>query len=246
VLCNFEALLNEIRENRPKLSCEEPRVLIDQRCPLWTPYHALFEAYTERLRGDNSIGTTGRAMGPLKGFYDMREGPLVAHLANEEELGARLQAFHNMLGPCFDQMEEEIPTTHAVARQLMELVESSVDLPREIIDTRAYIFDAVTKHGKRVLFEGSQATGLSSDAGTWPYVTSTSSVAGGIPSGTLLPPRAVSGVLLVMKLFPTRVGKGRMPGELSTREGIQQFADDRRHQGDAIRLAFAEKVQRLE
>lgn len=246
VLCNFEALLNEIKENRLKLSRKEPEVLVDERCPLWTPYHALFETYTEKLRGGNSIGTTGRAMGPLKGFYDMRMGLLVAHLSHEKQLLSGLQTLHKILKPCFDQMKEDIPSPYLVVQHLERLFRESIILNLAVTDTRAYLFEQITKHGKRVLFEGSQATGLSSDAGTWPYVTSTSSVAGGIPSGMLLPPHAVSGVLLVMKLFPTRVGKGPMPGELSTREGIQQFVNN--HQvlfkdEEARRAFLAERLQ---
>ena len=224
VLVKLQALVAEIEENTPKLSCAAPDVLIDERCPLWTPYHALFEAYIERLRGKNAIGTTGRAMGPLQGFYSMREGVIAAHLRDRRQLMRVVTQLHAILKPCFDKMADEVPTPVAVTDELVALAQSSGVL-RSIVNTGAYLFDAVTRGNKRVLFEGSQATGLDVNAGTWPFTTSTSSTAGGIASGTLLPPRALSGTLLVMKLFPTRVGSGSMPSELSSREAIQRFAD---------------------
>ena len=242
VLFNLQAFVDEIAENAPKLSCAAPDVLVDERCPLWTPYHTLFEAYIEGLRKKDAIGTTGRAMGPLKGFYDMREGPLVAHLRSEQQLIGVLEKFYTILEPCLSKTTAKIPAPVSVAKQLIELAQSSTMLPR-IIDTRAHLFEAITKHNKRILFEGSQAAGLSVEAGTWPYTTSTSAIAGGIMTGTLLPPRALSGVLLTMKLFPTRVGGGCMPGELSTRKMIQCFADDRQElfKDESIRTAFLRK-----
>lgn len=224
VLLKLQALVAEIAENTPKLSCAAPDVLIDERCPLWTPYHALFEAYIERLRGKDAIGTTGRAMGPLQGFHSMREGLVAAHLRDGRQLMRVVTQLHAILEPCFHKMADEVPTPAAVANELVALAQSSGIL-ESIIDTGAYLFDEITKGGKRVLFEGSQATGLDVNAGTWPFTTSTSSTAGGIATGTLLPPRALSGTLLVMKLFPTRVGGGSMPSELSSREAIQRFAD---------------------
>ncbi|MCP6720233.1 MAG: adenylosuccinate synthetase [Patescibacteria group bacterium] len=224
VLLKLQALVAEIAENTPKLSCTAPDVLIDERCPIWTPYHALFEAYIERLRGKDAIGTTGRAMGPLQGFHSMREGVIAAHLRDRRQLMRVVTQLHAILKPCFDKMVDEVPTPASVVDELVALAQSSGIL-KSIIDTGAYLFDEITKGSKRVLFEGSQATGLDVNAGTWPFTTSTSSTAGGIAAGTLLPPGALSGTLLVMKLFPTRVGGGSMPSELSSREAIQRFAD---------------------
>lgn len=227
VLFNLASALAEVEENKPKLTGPVPDVLVDGRCPLWTPYHELFESYLEQLRSTTKqeIGTTGKAQGPLRAVHDLREGVIVAHLLRPAVLLTELERLYTMLEPCFEQMNAIPPAPKAVQRELMDLY-NRFRLVARIADTRAFLLNAILADKRRVLFEGSQATGLSVDAGTWPYTTSSSVTVGGIASGTLLPPRALSGSVLVFKLFPTRVGAGPMPSEFGDRDELSGFAKD--------------------
>ena len=208
-----------------------PPIWIDRESPLWTPWHALFEAYLEFIRGKDRINTTGKGIGPLAGLHRLRTGVLVGHLfLSKEEFTQQLSYLYNTLAPCFAEMEragalgkESVPTPGTVAKELQAL---GPEIAPMITDTSLLLHKALAE-GKSVLTEGAQATGLDAHWGTYPWVSSGISVAAGASVGTGLPPSAFSDVILVTKVLPTRVGAGPFPSEMWDRELAERFPKER-------------------
>jgi len=226
---DLKLLLEELDTASKALGEKLPPVWIDQMSPLWTPYHALFEAWLEQSRGAEKVGTTGKGIGPLEGLYKLRISPMVGHLLLEKsEFVAVLQTLYQALLPIFEKMrsdagdELDIPAPQQVADQLLEF------LPRVrgmIIDT-SFLLDESVREGKRVLFEGAQALGLDSHWGTYPFVSSGNSAAAGAAIGTGLPMSKLGATLMVVKTLPTRVGRGPFPSEMWERDKAMSFAKD--------------------
>jgi adenylosuccinate synthase len=208
-----------------------PPIFVDRESPLWTPWHALFEAYLEFVRGKDKINTTGKGIGPLAGLHRLRTGVLVGHLfLSEEEFTQQLSYLYNTLTPCFAKMREAgalgkdgVPTPAEVAKELRALASQIAPM---ITDTSLLLHKAWSE-GKSMLAEGAQATGLDAQWGTYPWVSSGISVASGAAVGTGLPPSAFSDVILVTKVLPTRVGAGPFPSEIWEREAAERFPKER-------------------
>jgi len=225
---NVELFLKELEETRAVLKGQLPDIYIDEQAAVWTPYHRLFEAYIEIMRGENKIGTTNKGIGPLEGLYKLRLAPVVGNLFDPGRLSAVLQALYNVLKPCWDfvkasgQMPENIPSPEEV---LAALTAQAEKIKEYVTDTSFFLHQQL-QNGKRVLFEGAQATGLDAWWGTYPYVSSGNSVAAGAALGTGLPMDNFRGSIMVAKVLPTRVGRGPFPSEMWERELAMAFAKE--------------------
>jgi len=225
---NAELFLAEMEDAKKVLGAELPPIYIDHQAPLWTPYHRLFEAYIENRRGQNKIGTTNKGIGPLEGLYKLRLAPLVGYIFEKDLLLTSLKSLHNVLAPCFsapgflDSLGEQVPTPEAVAE---ELIKTSASLKDMMSDT-SYFLSQSLESGKRILFEGAQATGLDAWWGIYPFVSSGNSVAAGAALGTGLPMTDFNTTIMVAKTLPTRVGFGPMPSEMWERQAAQDFSKE--------------------
>lgn len=224
---NAELFLKELDDIRAVLGTKDTAaVYVDQQAPLWTPYHRLFEAYTEIMRGEKKIGTTNKGIGPLEGLYKLRLAPVVGHLFSKDVLFEFLKTLHNVLKPCFDfvisqkLMTEEVPIPEKMRDELLSFAEK---IKPFVADT-SFLLDTMLKQGKRLLFEGAQATGLDAFWGTYPFVSSGNSVSQGASLGAGLPMNKFDAVILVCKTLPTRVGMGPFPSEMWEREEAMAFA----------------------
>ncbi|HVP38968.1 MAG TPA: adenylosuccinate synthase, partial [Candidatus Saccharimonadales bacterium] len=187
------------------------------------PYHRWLERVEEAALGERRIGTAGRAIGPTYRDKTGRVGIRVADLLHPERLRARLEArWEALRGPA-----GEPPADLAPAALLAEHLDYGRRLKPYLADVSQEL-DAALARGQNVLLEGAQGTLLDLDHGTYPYVTSSSAVAGGALAGVGLGPTRVSSVLGVAKAYCTRVGNGPFPTEL--REGL----------GDTLRELGAE------
>jgi adenylosuccinate synthase len=228
---NAELFIKEIADMKAQLGEDLAPVYVDQQSALWTPYHRWFEVYIEAQRGENKIGTTNKGIGPLEGLYKLRLAPLVGFLYEPELLLKTLESLYKILEPGFNYLKdagvlaEEIPKPEAVVKELLTFAEP---IKPYLSDTSYYLNEAI-KNGKKVLFEGAQATGLDAWWGTYPYVSSGNSVAAGASLGTGLANEHFSsgGSILVAKTLPTRVGFGPFPSEMWTRQGAMDFAKER-------------------
>jgi adenylosuccinate synthase len=189
----------------------EERVGVSARAHLLLPYHKALDRAAELGRGEKRIGTTGRGIGPAYEDKIARLGIRVGELRDagraEEQLrsaAARVAARLEFLGS-----EERIDADGLVA-DVLGIRERLMSLA---VDTGRVVHDAI-RAGQRVLLEGAQGALLDVDHGTYPYVTSSNTTAGGAALGVGIGPTMVDAVVGVVKAYTTRVGAGPLPTEL--------------------------------
>src|SRR5450631_166415 len=192
------------------------RLRISPACPLILPSHVALDRARESARGVNAIGTTGRGIGPAYEDKVARRAVRVANLFQRDRFAAKLGEvldFHNfVLQRYFAQPPVDFQRT--LDRQL-EYAERLRPLLLDVTGALARLRSA----GANVLFEGAQGAMLDVDVGTYPYVTSSNTTAGGAATGTGLGPRYFDHVLGIVKAYATRVGAGPFPTELFDENG---------------------------
>ncbi len=192
------------------------RLRISPNCPLILPSHVALDHARERARGANAIGTTGRGIGPAYEDKVARRAVRVADLFQRERFAAKLGEvldFHNFV---LQRYFKEPPADfQQVLEQCLEQAERIKPLVGDVSLELARIRDG----GGSVLLEGAQGALLDVDHGTYPFVTSSNTVAGNAAVGTGLGPRDIDYVLGVIKAYTTRVGAGPFPTELFDESG---------------------------
>jgi adenylosuccinate synthase len=177
------------------------RVKISDRAQIVFPYHVLRDRARERKRGGKAIGTTGRGIGP----------------AYEDRVARTGIRFEDLLAP--QALAEKLWANDEAADQVIsETLEAARRLRGHIVDGVAYIHDRLSR-GKRVLCEGAQGTLLDVGYGTYPFVTSSHTIAGGACTGLGIGPNTIGNVVGVLKAYCTRVGAGPFPSELLDERG---------------------------
>ncbi len=211
------ALLDEIGRIEAQGVSITPEILslADNAC-LILPLHKDLDQAREAQAGKTKIGTTGRGIGPAYEDKAGRRAIRVGDLSDPEALDAkieRLLAHHNALRKGLDLPEVDVAGLKAA---LLEVA------PRVLVYAGQPVWrtlDRFYREGKRILFEGAQGTLLDVDHGTYPYVTSSNTVAGQAAAGSGLGPRSVGYVLGIVKAYTTRVGEGPFPTELFDKVG---------------------------
>lgn len=196
------------------------RLFISDKAHLNLPYHALIDQAKERLKGDKAIGTTGKGIGPAYAEKISRTGFRVGELLNPVKLTASIIEFFEQNKAIFNVLEIDTPKE----KELLELLESYKEkLAPLIADTTIMVWNAIDSD-KKILLEGAQGTLLDIDHGTYPYVTSSSTVSAGACTGLGISPKDIGQVTGIVKAYTTRVGNGPFPSEDFTDEG-QKIAD---------------------
>ena len=191
------------------------RIVISDKAHLLLPYHAKIDQAREQLKGDKAIGTTGKGIGPAYGDKITRVGHRVGELLNPQKLCNDIMNYFAINKPIFDAMGVERPNE---AELLAELKEYKEALSPYITDTTLVLWEALDS-GKRVLLEGAQGTMLDIDHGTYPYVTSSTTISAGACSGLGVAPQTIGKVVGIAKAYCTRVGNGPFPSEDLGEEG---------------------------
>src|SRR5271170_2120508 len=216
------ALLKEIGAIREKgVKVSPDNLIVAENCPLILPVHGAVDRAREAARGEHKIGTTGRGIGPAYEDKVARRAIRVADLAEPETLSQKLDEslrHHNTL---LASLGAETFDKATVLARLLELA------PRILPYAEALWIrlDELRRAGKRILFEGAQAVMLDVDHGTYPFVTSSNTVAATAASGVGMGPGAIGFVLGIAKAYTTRVGSGPFPTELHDETG--QLLGDR-------------------
>jgi len=187
----------------------EGRLFISDKAHLLLPYHALIDQARERMKGDKAIGTTGKGIGPAYGDKVARVGHRVGELLDPPKLTAQIVAYFDMNRAVFDAMGVELPSESELLSQLQGYKDA---LAPYITDTTLLVWDALDQ-GKKILLEGAQGTMLDIDHGTYPYVTSSTTVSAGAASGLGISPKDIGKVTGIAKAYATRVGNGPFPSE---------------------------------
>lgn len=204
------ALLKEIDGIREKGVVITPdNLIVAENCPLILPIHSAMDRAREAARGENKIGTTGRGIGPAYEDKVARRAIRLCDLHDKEVLRTKIDillAHHNVLLRGFGMPEFD------GAQLYNELLE----IAPKILPYAAVVWprlEEARREGKLVLFEGAQGAMLDIDHGTYPYVTSSNTVAGAAASGSGVGFKTVGRVLGICKAYTTRVGSGPFPTE---------------------------------
>jgi adenylosuccinate synthase len=207
VVIDPQALFTEIEELAGLGIEVGDRLLISEKAHLILPYHRELDILSEARRAERKIGTTSRGIGPAYEDKIGRRGIRVCDLVDTKALADEVRANVDARNQIIKDSTLDWNAVYT------ELLTSGERMRRWTADTTLFLANAI-EHGQRVLFEGAQATMLDIDHGTYPYVTSSNASIGGVCTGLGVPPRAIHGVLGVVKAYTTRVGEGPLPTEL--------------------------------
>ncbi|WP_419770839.1 MAG: adenylosuccinate synthase [Candidatus Marinarcus sp.] len=211
VVLSPESLIKEMEQ----FSHLEGRLFISDRAHLNLPYHALIDQAKEKLKGVNAIGTTGKGIGPAYSDKINRVGFRVGELLNPKNLCDKILENFEQNRAIFDVLEIETPK----AQELLETLNGySKELSPFVTNTTNMIWKALDEN-KKILLEGAQGTMLDIDHGTYPYVTSSSTVSAGACTGLGINPKDIGIVTGITKAYCTRVGNGPFPSEDFGKEG---------------------------
>jgi len=206
-----DALLEELEMLEKEGIPASERLMLSEACQLILPYHVALDMAREVARGNKAIGTTGRGIGPAYEDKISRRGLRLGDLLNTERFTEKLKEvmeYHNFMLKNYFKAEEVsyekvLEESLIMAEKLRPMV---VDVPNMLHKLR--------QAGKNIMFEGAQGTLLDIDHGTYPYVTSSSTTAGGACTGSGVGPKNLDYILGITKAYTTRVGSGPFPTEL--------------------------------
>lgn len=211
VVLSPEALMKEMTQLEDRGIPVRSRLLLSEACPLILPYHIALDNAREKARGEKAIGTTGRGIGPAYEDKVARRGLRVGDLFDKKAFAQKLKEiieYHNFQLVNYYKVE---PVDYQ--KTLDDIMAIADILTGMVVDVSDLLYKA-TQNGELVMFEGAQGTLLDIDHGTYPYVTSSNTTAGGVATGSGLGPRYVGYVLGIIKAYSTRVGAGPFPTEL--------------------------------
>ncbi len=224
VVVSPEALFNEIDMLKARDVPVEDRLRISGACTLILPYHIALDQAREKAAGRDAIGTTGRGIGPAYEDKVARRAIRIQDLMNLERFDKKVEmtcAYHNETLARHGMPLVDVEEIKLAAREQAERLKPLLaDVPGLIHKHR--------KAGDRILFEGAQGTLLDVDHGTYPFVTSSNTVAGNACSGSGCGPDTIDYVLGITKAYTTRVGAGPFPTELF--DDVGQELGERGHE----------------
>lgn len=211
-----DALMKEMGELEARGVPVRERLLLSEACPLILPYHVALDVAREKARGAKAIGTTGRGIGPAYEDKVARRGLRVGDLFDKESFAVKLKEiveYHNF------QLVNYYKAEPVDFQSTLDYVMSIADILTAMVVDVSELLDSARKRGDLIMFEGAQGTLLDIDHGTYPYVTSSNTTAGGVATGSGIGPRYVDYVLGIVKAYSTRVGAGPFPTELFDETG---------------------------
>ncbi|MFN8193039.1 MAG: adenylosuccinate synthase [Nocardioidaceae bacterium] len=215
VVVSPEALFREIDALTAR-GVDMSGLIVSANAHVIASYHSTIDKVTERFLGKNQIGTTGRGIGPAYADKVNRLGIRVADLFDEgilrQKVAASLDVKNHLLAKVYNRRAID---PDVVVEELL----SYADRLRPMVADTSLLLNKALDEGRTVLFEGAQATMLDIDHGTYPFVTSSSPVAGGVCIGAGVGPTRIDRVIGVIKAYTTRVGAGPFPTELFDEDG---------------------------
>ena len=194
----------------------KPKLLISDRANIIMPYHKILDGAEEKFLGDEKIGTTKRGIGPCYGDKIMRNGIRAIDIIDKKTLNKKLDIILSIKRRIFDayQIDEKLGK-----EEILETYTDFGEQLRNFITTTHVELDGAIASGKNILLEGAQGTMLDVEYGTYPYATSSHTVAGGASTGTGIGPKHIDDIIGIVKAYTTRVGEGPMPTELFDENG---------------------------
>lgn len=217
VVVNPKSLVKELQYLADE-GVDTSSLRISSRAHVILPYHILMDQLQEDAKGDNKIGTTIKGIGPAYMDKAARVGIRIADLLDKEIFKERLEVNLAEKNVLFERVYDAEPLSFDDIFE--EYYEYGQQIAKYVTDTSVILNDALDQ-GKRVLFEGAQGVMLDIDQGTYPFVTSSNPVAGGVTIGSGVGPSKIDTVIGVCKAYTSRVGDGPFPTELFDEVGNQ-------------------------
>lgn len=211
-----DALIKEMEELEATGVPVRERLRISPACPLILPYHVALDQAREAARGNAKIGTTGRGIGPAYEDKVARRGLRVGDLHNTERFAEKLREvleYHNF---ALVNYYKAAPVDY---QQTLDLALAWGEVIKPMVADVTDLLHRERESGGNILFEGAQGALLDIDHGTYPFVTSSNTTAGGTATGSGFGPLYLDYVLGITKAYTTRVGSGPFPTELSCEVG---------------------------
>ena len=221
VVLSPTALLEELEMLEAGGIPARERLRISESCPLILPYHVALDKARELARGKKAIGTTGRGIGPTYEDKVSRRGLRLGELLDPAHFSERLREvmeYHN------HALQHYFGTDTVDYQQVLDEALAQGEQITPLVDDIPGVLHRLRREGKSIMFEGAQGALLDIDHGTYPYVTSSTTTAGGAASGSGVGPRDLDYVHGIVKAYTTRVGAGPFPTEL--------FDDNGQHLGE--------------
>jgi adenylosuccinate synthase len=209
VVVDPKVLLSEMKDLNDK-GVSTDKLLISDRAHVIMPYHKLLDELQEKFRGANSIGTTKRGIGPCYSDKTERSGIRMCDLIDEDIFIQKVKENLEIKNLIIEKVYEGEKLNEDEI--ISEYLEYGRRLKKHVCDVNSLLFDAISEK-KNILFEGAQATFLDLDFGTYPYVTSSNPIAGGVCTGAGIGPIYIDEIYGVLKAYTSRVGAGPFPTE---------------------------------
>ncbi len=216
VVLSPEALLKEMKELEGRGVPVSERLRLSPACPLILPYHVALDQAREVARGNAKIGTTGRGIGPAYEDKVARRGLRLDDMMNSERFAVKLKEvmeYHNFM--LQNYYNAELVSYEKVLEESLAMAEV---LRPMVMDVTSKLHE-YRERGDNIMFEGAQGSLLDIDHGTYPYVTSSNTTAGGTSTGSGFGPLYLDYILGITKAYTTRVGSGPFPTQLDCEVG---------------------------
>ena len=209
VVVDPQCLIEEI-DNLKSRGVDTSNIRLSNRAHVVMPWHKLIDELGEALRGKNKIGTTKRGIGPCYIDKADRIGIRVCDLIDRKEFVAKVRDVLKVKNLLLEKVYNHAPLD---AEEIIREYETYAERLRPFVCDTICLLNAEVDAGKKILFEGAQATMLDIDYGTYPYVTSSHPISGGVGVGAGVAPKKIDCVVGVVKAYCTRVGEGPFPTE---------------------------------
>ncbi len=209
VVVDPQCLLEEIDSMQAR-GVDTSGIRVSNRAHVVMPWHKLIDELNETQRGSNKIGTTKRGIGPCYIDKADRIGIRVCDLIDREDFAAKVHSVLAVKNSLLQNVYNHAPLD---ADEIIREYESYADRIRPFVCDTITLLNEQIDAGKKILFEGAQATMLDIDYGTYPYVTSSHPISGGVGIGAGVAPKKIDTVVGVVKAYCTRVGEGPFPTE---------------------------------
>jgi adenylosuccinate synthase len=192
------------------------KLKISEKAHLIMPYHQQIDHAREKKKGDKKIGTTGRGIGPAYEDKATRRGIRFVDLLDPQE-------FHDKVNTILDEknfyLKQYLAADTLDAARIIDQYKAYAERLAPYVTNISIVIDRAIKNGQQVLFEGAQGTHLDIDHGTYPFVTSSNTIAGNACCGAGVGPAVITDVIGIVKAYTTRVGRGPFPAELFDEAG---------------------------
>ncbi len=225
VVLSPEALLKELGELEARGIPARERIVISESCPLILPYHIALDQARELARGKKAIGTTGRGIGPCYEDKVARRGIRLGELMDADIFAKRL---HEVLDYHNFALEHYFKADKVDYQQVLDEALAQAEELRGMVGDVPGLLHEMRERGEAIMFEGAQGALLDIDHGTYPYVTSSNTTAGGAAAGSGVGPGDLEFILGIVKAYTTRVGAGPFPTELD--DACGQHMGERGHE----------------